>query len=586
MEVQERTCAQCKAVFKIEPEDFSFYERIKVFPPTWCSECRLQRRLATRNERTLYRRNCDLCQKAMITRYSKEVEFPVYCVPCWYSDKWDPMEYGREYDFSKNFFVQLAELHKVVPHPALYMKNAVSSEYSNQVLDVKNAYLSFAILRSEDIYYSFFIDHSRNIFDSLHIDQSEQCYELVNTANNNRALWSTYAHNSIDIGFCYDVRNSSNCFGCVNLRNAKHQIWNTQYSPEEYEKERAKWDLGSYTALTKAKEKFYEFSLRFPRRYSMLFQTVHSTGNDLQNTKNAINCFNSREVEDSKNIYYSYGGLKNSQDINYSVDAELSYDSWSAIGSRVKFSIGAWGEEEIYTEFCSSTGSHDLFGCVSVTAKKEYVVLNKQYTKSEYENLLPKILKHMSDMPYVDSLGRIYIFGEFFPPDFSHHAYNETIAQEFFPLTKEEVIKKGYRWKEPEARTYAITIKPVDLPDHIKEVTDVVLQEVIGCMHEGKCNEQCVTAFKITAEELQFYRRMNLALPRLCPNCRHYERLERRNPLKLWHRQCMCDYKVYVNTAKHPHHEIGKCPNEFETSYAPDRKEIIYCEACYNAEVV
>ncbi|GAH75117.1 unnamed protein product, partial [marine sediment metagenome] len=159
-------------------------------------------------------------------------------------------------------------------------------------------------------------------------------------------------------------------------------------------------------------------------------------------------------------------------------------------------------------------------------------------------------------------------------------------AQEYFPLTKEEAEEQGYRWREPETKDYKITIKPDDLSDHIKDVEDSILKETIGCEHAGKCNEQCTTAFKIIPQELQFYKKMNLPLPRLCPNCRHYQRLKQRNPLKLWHRQCMCDYKVYKNTVEHRHHPDGKCPNEFETSYAPDRKEIVYCEQCYNAEIV
>ena len=83
---------------------------------------------------------------------------------------------------------------------------------------------------------------------------------------------------------------------------------------------------------------------------------------------------------------------------------------------------------------------------------------------------------------------------------------------------------------------------------------------------------------------------MNLPLPRLCSNCRHYQRIKQRNPLKLWHRQCQCageksDNKVYQNTIQH-FHSNEHCPNEFETTYSPDRKEIVYCEKCYQQEVV
>ena len=173
----------------------------------------------------------------------------------------------------------------------------------------------------------------------------------------------------------------------------------------------------------------------------------------------------------------------------------------------------------------------------------------------------------MADMPYVDKKGRAYRYGEFFPAELSPFAYNETIAQEHYTKTKPEILELGYSWREPDTKQYKITLQPADLPDHIKDVKDDILNQVIACEHAGKCNEQCMGAFKIIPSELQFYRAMNLALPRLCSNCRHYHRLHQRNPFKLWDRQC------------------AKCGKEIKTSYSPDRKEIIYCEQCYNSEV-
>ena len=67
-----------------------------------------------------------------------------------------------------------------------------------------------------------------------------------------------------------------------------------------------------------------------------------------------------------------------------------------------------------------------------------------------------------------------------------------------------------------------------------------------------------------------YYRQLGIPTPRLCPNCRHYERLKKTNPPKLWHRKCMKD----------------GCTTEFETSYTPDRPEIVYCEEHYNAEIL
>jgi len=183
----------------------------------------------------------------------------------------------------------------------------------------------------------------------------------------------------------------------------------------------------------------------------------------------------------------------------------------------------------------------------------------------------------MNNLPYIDGQGRVYKYGEFFPLELSPFCYNETIAQEYFPLTKEEALKQGYKWKDREERNYQIDIKTKDIPNDIKDVNDDIIGKVIECEHQGKCNEQCTEAFKIIPAELQFYKRMNLPLPHLCPNCRHYQRLKQRNPLKLWHRQCMCD--------KTNHLHKGKCEVEFETSYSPDRSEIVYCEKCYQQEV-
>lgn len=52
MNSETRNCQNCKQPFTIEPDDFGFYEQIKVPPPTWCSDCRLMRRMSFRNELT------------------------------------------------------------------------------------------------------------------------------------------------------------------------------------------------------------------------------------------------------------------------------------------------------------------------------------------------------------------------------------------------------------------------------------------------------------------------------------------------------------------------------------------------------
>src|ERR1035437_118745 len=103
---ETKNCQNCKKDFIIEPDDFSFYEKIKVPAPTFCPECRMVRRLMFQNERSFYKRECDLCKKESIMVFPPDKKRLVYCEKCWWSDNWDAQTYGREIDFSKPFLVQ------------------------------------------------------------------------------------------------------------------------------------------------------------------------------------------------------------------------------------------------------------------------------------------------------------------------------------------------------------------------------------------------------------------------------------------------------------------------------------------------
>ena len=100
-------CQNCKQDFIIESEDFNFYEKIKVPPPTWCPKCRAIRRLMWRNERTLYYNTCAFSGKKIFSMFDPETKLVVYDKDIWWSDKWDPTYYGIDYDFSKPFLCNL-----------------------------------------------------------------------------------------------------------------------------------------------------------------------------------------------------------------------------------------------------------------------------------------------------------------------------------------------------------------------------------------------------------------------------------------------------------------------------------------------
>ncbi len=579
MNQETRNCQNCKAPFIIDAEDFSFYEKMKVPAPTFCPDCRRQRRLLWRNERSLYQRQCELCGKNIISMYSPDKPYSVYCTECWWSDKWDALRYGRAYDDTKPFFEQFRELMLRVPRISLIQKDAVNSPYANYPIHIKNCYLVFGGHDIEDSAYISLRSHFlKNCMDVSYSYSSELCYQCTNVSKSYMLSFSEDCEGCSNSAFLYDCRNCSDCFGCAGLRGKQYHIFNKPYSKEEYRKELEKLTLGSYKSLEHLKEQFRKFVLTIPRKYAMILQSTNVTGNDITGARNCRHCF--AVSIDMENCAYLWliDRAKDTYDVSIGYSLELGYEGLSTLeGQTMRMSAVAWGNHDAtYVDNCHDCGN--IFGCVGVRTK-EYCILNKQYSKDEYEKLVAKITGSMGDD-----------YGNFFPKELSPFCYNETIVQEYFPLTKEQALLKGYRWKDPEARHYEIKRKPEDLPDHIKDVDDAILKDVIGCEHGGLCTQQCTTAFKIIPDELAFYRRMNLPLPRLCPNCRHYERLKQRNPLKLWHRKCQCagaksENGVYTNTVSH-FHAGEHCPNEFETSYAPDRKEIIYCEQCHQAEVV
>ncbi|OGZ01027.1 MAG: hypothetical protein A3A43_03080 [Candidatus Liptonbacteria bacterium RIFCSPLOWO2_01_FULL_56_20] len=603
---ETRNCQNCKQPFVIEPDDFAFYEKIKVPPPSWCPECRMVRRMDWRNERTLYKRGCNAPghNEEVISVFSPDKPFTVYDQKYWWSDQWDTLATGKNYDFSKPFFSQLKGLFESTPLLTVFNGNAVNSDYANHTRDSKNSYLISAGIQNENVLYANRTAQNKDSVDLYLTDKMEGCYEDVNCGTSYRLFFSFGCEDCRDSWFLYDCRNCSNCFGCVGLRNKSYYIFNQPHTKEGYKEALRGFDLGSHRSIEDIRKRHRDLVRMFPKKFMYSFKVVGVVGDIVGETKNCRYCFDLLRAEDSKFIVWGGFNLKDAFD-GYGMggNAELLYEvvDVGLQGSNAKFSVVAWGCHDVqYSYNCH--GSFNLFACVGLR-NKQYCILNKQYTKEEYEKLVPKIIEHMNTMPYVDKQGRVYKYGEFFPPELSPFAYNETIAQEYFPLTKEQALAKGYCWKDPETKQYTITKKPEDLPDHIKDVDDSILKETIGCAHAvsspsagsgqiGKpiCNHQCTTAFKLIPQELQFYRRMNLPLPRLCPNCRHYERLKQRNPLKLWHRKCTCagaksENGVYQNTIAH-FHKSDPCPNKFETSYAPNRPEVVYCEQCYNAEVV
>ena len=210
----------------------NFYKKINVPLPTFCPKCRLARKLVWRNERSLYKRTCDICKEIIISMYKANVEFPVYCHECWWSDKWNPLDYGRDYDFAVPFFEQFAKLQKVVPRPSSYETKNVNSSYCNFSTHNKGCYLLFGSWFNENCGYGQTVMESKDCWDCLFVKNCELCFSSLDCTGCSQVFFSQNCSSCIDSAFLYDCRNCQNCLFSYNLRNKNYHVFNKPVTKE------------------------------------------------------------------------------------------------------------------------------------------------------------------------------------------------------------------------------------------------------------------------------------------------------------------------------------------------------------------
>lgn len=559
MQQEIKNCQNCKQDFTIEPGDFGFYEKIKVPPPTWCPPCRLKRRLAFRNERTLYKRQCDLCKENIISIYSPKSPYTVYCPKCWHGDGWDPYEYGVEYDPSLDFFEQYIELEKKVPHLSLLQENNINSPWTNYETDDKNCYLNFGGHYNQDSAYNQYVLKSRDSFDNFWILQGEYSYGNTLCEKPYKNFDCTFCFECRDAWFSFDCRNCSNIIGCSGLRHKSYCIFNQQVTKEEFEKFLKDNLNGSRKSFEAIKNQATEYIKTVPQRALFIERSINCSGNLV---KESNNCHDAWNVEKSENVSHVMFDLelKDSMDATSVWKSELVYDILAGIySSNIFFSSHILDKcsEVYYSNLLFSC--NDCFGCSHIR-HGAYSILNKKYSKEEYIKTKEAIIKNMSEHPYVDKKGRVYKFGEFFPYEVSPFSYEETVANEYFPLSHDEVDIEGLNaFDRAVESNYDVEI--VVPPENVHDADETILNKAIRCDETGKL-------FKLIKMELDFYKRFNLPLPTKSPFARHRNRLRFiAGHMRLINRVC------------------GKCQSNIESVYTENEFPIVYCEKCYQQEV-
>lgn len=564
--VETKKCRISGSEFFITDRDIEFYDKISpVFAgqkylipsPTLCPDERQRRRLSFRNERRFYHRKCDKTGNQMISIYSPDKPFNVYDQKIWWSDDWSPNSYGVDFDFSKSFFEQFQSLQLRVPRANLFAKNCENAEFTNHTDHIKNCYLCVDTADSEHIYYSKWIISCKNCVDCYQIEKCEYCYECQYSVNTYKSAFCFLCYDSSECMFSYRLKNCKNCMFCTHLRDKQYCIFNEQLTKEVYEERLKTLWMSNQSQVKKLRDIFLQFQNKGIKESLIVDFSENAFWDFIYHSKNIFHGF---ETLESENLKYCFEdiGMKDSYDAYESgFECEQQYETHAS--NRVKFSsfcsLGYDNSFLHYTELCNN--SQNCFGCIGLR-KQNNCIFNKNYSVQEYESLAGKITEHMI------STGE---WGEFFPHTLSPFGYDETVAQEYFPMTQEEVIEKWWNWKgDEETSSYHgpyYSPLPIEQYDE-RKVGYETAQKNINALLAGiiQC-EITKRPFKVIRQELAFYIENNLPLPTSHPDQRHLERLLSRNPRTLYERVC------------------GECWEKIITTYTADRPEKIVCEKCY-----
>lgn len=555
-ELMNKNCSICGKPFTVSDTEKNLLGKLapniggKTFQipiPDSCPDCRLQIRTAHRNEQYLYHAVSAKTGKPIVSLYAPGTpwakDLKIYEHDEWWKDDWDAISYGRDFDFNRPFFDQFHELLKEVPRVALMQVNNENSPFTTGTGYCKNCHLINCSENCEDCYYGKLVQSSRDCMDSDYCYDSELCYDCFNIRKCYNCIGVSFSQNSMDCYFSENLNGCRNCFLCTNLTKKEYYFMNQPMSKEQYQ-EGVKKFLGSQSNWLKAKELFHELRSKRIKKFANVVNTENSTGDFLLNCKNCTECY---DVNDSEDCQFVTVGV-NVKDLldcsNMYLKPQLCYQTLGTIEVyNCLFCIYVFHSQNLlYSQFCFN--SNNLFGCVGLR-RKQYCILNKQYTKEQYEELVPRIIEHMQ---------RTGEFGKYFPPVLSPFGYNESVSQEYFPLTKKEAQNKGFFWKDKDPKEYQP--QTFVIPENIKDVPESMVNEVLACVFCGK-------NYKIIAQELRRLKTMQLPIPRACPDCRHKERMKLREPQKLYARPC------------------SLCATPMQSVYSAKSTEQVYCEKCY-----
>ena len=482
---------------------------------------RFQRRCATRNELSLYRRKCSLTGKPIVALYPEDTKFPVFAQDAYWSDAWDEHASGQLWNSHEPFFSQFERVLFAAPKIAIFNTNSDNSEFCNHSVNNKNCYLCMAAVESQDCLYTRRCFYSRDCVDCFNVYRSELAYESSHIFEGYNVAFSQSIKSSNDLLFCRDCIGCHYCIGCVNLRNQEYCVFNNKVSRREYESLLAEV-LGSRTALERFARKFDQFRLTQPVRALQISASDNCLGNIIDHSKNCQLSNFLKECEDCACVNFASKTV-NAVDCDFIDNSSLAYESTGIEHcSGCFFSYLCVDSFDVYYSHLL-VNCRNCFGCASLK-NKQYCILNTQYSKEEYFRLTDEIVERMRSSTE---------WGEFFPGSLAIYPYEDTFAQDCFPLSSQQAAQCGFKARTadfPELAVPAANRRPA-VPDSIDEVDPEVLAQVYLCPQSGR-------PFRFQSAELAFHKKQGICLPELHPDIRFRQRIAPFVSQRLHHRNC------------------------------------------------
>ena len=549
--METKNCKNCGIDFVITDREFSQYTKINLVVPDICVDCRWKQHMAFWQFGKFRTGVSSLSGERLITVLPANARYPIYTSKEWWGDAWDAMSFGQDYDSSRPFIDQLKELQEKVPRPHQQGAQNKDCDWCDDAWESKNCYLSRSVAKCENLFYGYRSFSVKDSIDISHVYTLDQCYECTYCFSSYSLFFSKNCRDCIESSFLYDCRNCSHCFMCWNLRGKSYCIENVQYTKEEYEEKMKEINLGSHSELEKYKNLYTEIlKNKTVHKQSFNIKTYNSIGTNMTNCNNCVNVFS---WEDSENCTNCLRGTRSKDciDLTGSWYMEVSgNDSCCTNSYDLKYSI--WCDGAKYSEYCDQCVEiENCFGCVSLR-KKKYCILNKQYSKEEYEVLKEKIISDMKERGE---------YGKFPPYSMGLCPYNFSTSCIYFPeVGKEYVEAKGGYWEENE-NIKIEGMQTYELPDSITDTDDSFSKQALICPVTG-------WRYNIAEGELSFLKRKNIAIPRVHFDVRTKNRM------------------LTLSQTKGDEYSCTYCSKNIIAYYPKDwGYERIACEECYLKEI-